>query len=98
PSIDPKKPEHETHEKLLRLAIGLYKDHPGLGAWKGYDEPAWVKMPAEPLVGAYHVFKELDPNHPVIIIQAPMRESLPLQTYQGAGDIFGVDIYPVTYP
>jgi hypothetical protein len=86
------------NEKLLRLAVDLYKNHPGLGAWKGYDEPAWVKMPADKLVGAYRLFKELDPNHPVIIIQAPMKESLPLEPYREAGDIFGVDIYPVTYP
>src|SRR5438094_8233907 len=95
PAIDPEKPEHE---RLLRLAIDLYKNHPGLGAWKGYDEPAWVKMPPEPLVKAYKIFKELDSNHPVIIIQAPMKESLPLAPYRDAGDIFGVDIYPVTYP
>src|SRR5213080_2986233 len=63
PAVDADKPENQH---LLRLAIELYKDHPGLGAWKGYDEPAWVKMPPEPLVRAYHVFKEMDPNHPVI--------------------------------
>jgi hypothetical protein len=40
----------------------------------------------------------LDPNHPVIIIQAPTKASLPLEPYADAGDIMGVDIYPVTYP
>ena len=95
PAIEPKKP---ANEKLLRLAIELYKDHPALGAWKGYDEPAWVKMPPQPLVASYRLFKQLDPNHPVIIIQAPMKASLPLEGYRDAGDIFGVDIYPVTYP
>src|SRR5437763_5821407 len=95
PAIDPEKPENE---RLIRLAVELYKDHPGLAAWKGYDEPAWVKMPAEPLVGAYKVFKELDPNHPVIIIQAPMKASLPLEPYGAACDIMGIDIYPITYP
>src|SRR5438094_1268988 len=95
PAIDPAKPQNE---KLLRLAIELYKDHPALGAWKGYDEPAWVKQPVEPLVSSYKLFKQLDPNHPVIIIQAPMKESLPLESYRDACDIMGVDIYPVTYP
>jgi hypothetical protein len=95
PSIDPKKPQNE---KLLRMTIEMYKDHPALGAWKGWDEPAWVKQPPEPLVAAYKMFKELDPNHPVVIIQAPTKASLPLETYRDAGDIFGVDIYPVTYP
>src|SRR5262249_10234794 len=65
PAMEPNtKP---ANEKLLRLAIDLYKDHPALGAWKGYDEPAWVKMPPEPLVASYKIFQELDPNHPVII-------------------------------
>src|SRR5439155_9830887 len=98
PAIEPDKPKNEQNQKLLRLAVQLYKDHPALGAWKGYDEPAWVKMPAEPLVKAYHLFKELDPNHPVIIIQAPMKASLPLEPYRAACDIMGVDIYPITYP
>jgi hypothetical protein len=90
--------DHPENEKLLRMAIEMYRDHPALGAWKGYDEPAWVKMPAEPLIKAYRVFKELDPNHPVVIIQAPTKGSLPLEPYRDAGDIFGVDIYPVTMP
>jgi hypothetical protein len=99
PSLPADKPKLAAeHERLLRLAIELYKDHPGLGAWKGYDEPAWVKMPADPLVNSYRLFKKLDPNHPVIIIQAPMKASLPLEGYVDAGDIFGVDIYPITYP
>src|SRR5262249_14001416 len=95
PAIKSDAPENE---KLLRLAIELYKNHPAFGAWKGYDEPAWVKMPPEPMIKAYKIFKKLDPNHPVIIIQAPMKASLPLELYRDAGDIFGVDIYPVTYP
>ncbi len=94
-AINPKKPENE---KLLRMTIEMYKDHPALGAWKGWDEPAWVKQPPEPMVAAYKLFKDLDPNHPVVIIQAPMKASAPLEQYHDTGDIFGVDIYPVTYP
>jgi hypothetical protein len=95
PAVDAKKPDNE---KLLRLAIELYKDHPALGAWKGFDEPAWVKQSPEPMIASYKLFHQLDPNHPVIIIQAPMKASLPLASYVPTGDIFGVDIYPVTYP
>jgi len=94
-ATNPKKPENE---RLLRLAINLYKDHPALGGWKGYDEPAWVKMPAEKLISARKIYRDLDPNHPVIIIQAPMKKSLPFRPYSDAADIFGVDIYPVAYP
>ncbi|MGI8906930.1 MAG: hypothetical protein ACR2IE_10615 [Candidatus Sumerlaeaceae bacterium] len=95
PSI---KPGDTEKEQKLRAMIARFKDHPGLGAWKGYDEPAWVKMPHEPLVAAYKIFKEMDPHHPVIIIQAPTKASLPLEPYAAAGDVFGVDIYPVAYP
>ena len=67
PAINPNKPQNE---KLLRMAIEMYRDHPALGAWKGFDEPAWVKQPPGPMVAAYKLFKELDPKHPVVIIQA----------------------------
>jgi hypothetical protein len=95
PSTKSKLPDHD---RLLKLATELYKDHPALCAWKGFDEAAWVKMPADALVPIYRQIKQLDPNHPVIIIQAPMKSALPLEPYADAGDIFGVDIYPVTFP
>jgi hypothetical protein len=85
--------------KMLRAVIEKFKDHPGLGAWKGYDEPAWVKMPADACAKAYQIFKQLDPNHPVILIHAPEPDaSLPLEPYMPACDITGVDIYPIAYP
>jgi len=98
PTLKPGDARSAKNEKLLTEAIELYKDHPALAVWKGYDEPAWVKMPAEPLVESYKFFKKMDPDHPVIIIQAPMKASLPLEPYKDACDIEGVDIYPVTYP
>src|SRR5207248_4571243 len=86
-------------EHNLRKVIAKFKEHPGLGAWKGYDEPAWVKMPAAACDKAYRIFKELDPNHPVILIHAPEPEaSLPLAAYMPACDVTGVDIYPIAYP
>lgn len=93
------KGKDSKNEKLLRYVIGLYRDHPGLGAWKARDESAWVKAPANALINAYHIFKEMDPNHPVIVIQAPEhKDVLPLEGYLPAGDIFGVDIFPIEYP
>jgi hypothetical protein len=93
------KPGQARREALLRKVILRFKDHPGLGAWKGADEPAWGKIPAEACLRAYKVFKELDPNHPVILIQAPEPDdSLPLQPYARACDITGMDIYPIAYP
>jgi hypothetical protein len=55
-------------------------------------------MPHEPVRRAYEIFKELDPNHPVILIQAPTKKSLPLESYMSACDVVGVDIYPIAYP
>lgn len=92
------KPGNTKNEKLLRLALELYRDHPGLGGWKAFDEAAWVKMPAAPMLKAYQIFKEMDPNHPVIVIQAPEHHALPLEDYVPVGDVMGVDIFPVTYP
>ncbi|MGZ4988851.1 MAG: hypothetical protein ACXWBP_12450, partial [Limisphaerales bacterium] len=93
------KGKDSKNEKLLRYVIGLYRDHPALGAWKARDESAWVKAPADALINAYHIFKEMDPNHPVIVIQAPEHHDvLPLEGYLPAGDIFGVDIFPIEYP
>ena len=62
-----------VQERTLRKIIARFKDHPGLGAWKGYDEAAWVKMPVEPVMAAYKIFKEMDPDHPVILIHAPTK-------------------------
>jgi len=36
-------------EAALRRMIKRFKDHPGLGAWKGEDEPEWGKHPIPPL-------------------------------------------------
>jgi hypothetical protein len=57
-----------------------------------------VKKPAAQLLSAYRIFKEMDPNHPVIVIQAPEHKALPLEDYVPAGDIMGMDIFPIEYP
>jgi hypothetical protein len=93
------KPGQARKEAALRQVIQRFKDHPGLGGWKGADEPAWSKTPAEDCGRAYRVIKELDPHHPVILIHAPEPESsLPLAPYMPACDITGMDIYPIAYP
>lgn len=82
----------------LRKLVNRLKDYPGLGAWKGDDEPEWGKRPLEPLVRAREVIKEADPNHPLVIIHAPRGTVESLRRYNVTGDIFGMDIYPVSYP
>jgi hypothetical protein len=84
-------------EKLRRI-IGMFKDHPGLGIWKGEDEPEWGKKPVPPLRNAYEIVRETDPHHPVWIVQAPRGTVESLKLYNDTYDIGGIDIYPVSYP
>jgi hypothetical protein len=82
----------------LRSIINRFKDYPALGAWKGADEPEWGKIPLPPLLRARRIIRETDPNHPVVIIQAPRGTVESLRKYDPTGDIMGVDIYPISYP
>ena len=88
----------EAREAQLRAILNRFKDHPGLGAWKGDDEPEWAKTSLPPLVRAYQTIKEVDPHHPVVIIHAPRGTVESLRTYNVCGDIVGADIYPISYP
>ena len=90
-------------EQLLAKVVNAFKDHPGLGAYKGIDEPRnpfrgenWIR-PAG-LVRAYAALKRLDPNHPVVIIQAPRSPVAALVPYRPAFDVTGADIFPIAYP
>jgi hypothetical protein len=91
--------QHDTRrEALLRRVVSEFKDHPGLGLWKGEDEPEWGKRKIPPMIRARDIIRELDPNHPIAIIQAPRGTVKTLRPYNTAGDITGADIYPVGYP
>jgi hypothetical protein len=90
-------------EVMLRQVIDALKGHPGLGVWKGVDEPRnrfrgedWIR-PAG-LVRAYDRIKARDPDHPVVITQAPGSTVQQLVPYRPAFDITGADIYPIAYP
>jgi hypothetical protein len=87
-----------AREKALRELINRFKNHPGLGAWKGDDEPAWAKKPLAPLVRAYEIIKETDPDHPIVLIHAPRDTTELLRKYNVTGDIVGMDVYPIAYP
>jgi hypothetical protein len=86
-------------EALLRRIVNQFKDHPGLGLWKGADEPEWGKMKVAGLIRAHEIVRELDNNHhPLILMQAPRGTADSLRPYDAACDIIGLDIYPVSYP
>jgi hypothetical protein len=86
------------NERLLTEVVDALKEHSGLGAWKGIDEPALAGTPAAGLVPAYKKLRALDPNHPLVIIQAPRGTAAALKKYVPTFDITGADIYPVAYP
>ena len=92
-----------TNEQLLRKIVAAFKAHPALGVYKGVDEPRnpfrgdkWIR-PAG-LVRAYDKLRALDPDHPVVIVQAPRSTVAELAPYRPAFDITGADIFPVAYP
>ena len=82
---------------LVRIANGL-KTHPALGAYKGVDEPAWGGVAPAGLTRARTKLRTIDPDHPVVITQAPLGSVASLIPYRPAFDITGADVYPVTYP
>jgi hypothetical protein len=92
------KPGQTNVEQLLRKILNTFKDHPGLGAYKGEDEPEWGKHSIPAMKRAYEIIKEVDPHHPVVIIEAPRGTSESLRKYNSVKDINGVDIYPVGFP
>jgi hypothetical protein len=96
-----------THQALLDQVVNTFKGHPGLGAWKGSDEPAHAHVPAAGCVAVYHHLKQLDPHHPVVLIEAPrgpgptpQSPDRPLtvaavRPYAAACDVHGIDIYAI---
>ena len=96
-----------SRQPLLDQVVNTFKGHPGLGAWKGSDEPAHAHVPAAGCVAVYHHLKRVDPNHPVVIIEAPRgpgpaphSADKPLtvaavRPYAAACDVHGIDIYPI---
>jgi hypothetical protein len=99
-----------SQRSLLDRIVNAVKGHPGLGAWKGADEPAHGHVPAAGCVAVYRHLRSIDPDHPVVLIEAPRGPSPNPQShdtrltvaavapYAAACDIHGIDIYPVSKP
>jgi hypothetical protein len=85
-------------ETALRSAINQFKNHPGLGFWKNWDEAAFAGEPVDNLVRGYEVIRQEDPNHPVIQVHAPRLTVEQLQPYNACADLLSLDIYPIGYP
>ena len=87
----------------LEQIIDALKNSPGLGAWKGTDEPLHGNIAPKGLKAAYKLISDRDPHHPLVLIQAPRARTAPLtaallRPYADAADIHGVDIYPISHP
>jgi hypothetical protein len=98
----PGGPPSPQEQLLARIADGL-QGHPGLGVYKGVDEPRnpfrgadWIR-PAG-LIRAFARLRQLDGSHPLVITQAPIGTVAQLSPYRKAFDITGADVYPVSYP
>jgi hypothetical protein len=50
------------------------------------------------LSAGYQILRELDADHPLVIIQAPRGNAADMKPYNNVSDIMGMDIYPVGYP
>jgi hypothetical protein len=102
PNLPPPSGRPSVNEQLLTQIVEGLKDHLALGAYEGVDEPANpnrpTRVPADGLIRAYQRLKALDPDHPLVIIQAPLGPVADLVPYRPAFDITGADIYPVSYP
>jgi len=76
PSPSPSPSPSPQQQLLTQIATAL-KGHPGLGVYEGVDEPANpnrpTPVPAAGLVRAHQTLKAADPDHPVVIVQAPLR-------------------------
>lgn len=98
------KADDEKAQAKLKKMIEMFKDHPALGGWKGADEPAWGNMnshgkrPPSSIATTYKMIHELDPNHPVIVIQAPRGTAEELAPYNPYLDVTGMDMFPINYP
>jgi len=97
-------PGEEKKLEKLKKVIETYKDHPALMGWKAADEPLWGNMnthgkrPPSSLALTYQTIHELDPNHPVIVLQAPRGTADENAAYDPYLDVTGMDVFPIGYP
>ncbi len=96
--IEVLKADDKAREAKLRKVIETFKDHPAIGGYKASDEPAWGHVPLDTVVRAYRVMREVDPNHPVLVLHAPKFAASVIAPYMAGCDVTGEDIFPIGYP
>lgn len=92
-------------EKFKKV-VETNRNHPALAFWKGEDEPLWGEMNSkekgtkapQTLALPYKMLHQLDPNHPMVVIQAPRGTVQELAGYRNVLDVTGADVFPISYP
>ena len=85
-------------DQRYRKAMARNQAHPSLIGYFNCDEPGWRGVSSEKLLEAYEYIRKLDPYRPIMLNEAPRGNIPDLRPYAAAGDIYGVDIYPVPEP
>jgi hypothetical protein len=78
--------------KRLKAYVEHYRDHPALGFWYFYDEPAPPKAPSELISGWKTFLKGLAPEVPTAIC---LKWDKTFREYRNSADILLADTYPV---
>jgi hypothetical protein len=81
----------------LQEVVTTLKDSPGLGLWKGQEEPFFTGWSVTALEHAHEITRAIDPAHLFVIIEAPRGTAADLAPYSAVCDGHGVDIYPVPF-
>ncbi len=86
------KPDYQAIAALVKR----YRRHPALLAWYLIDEPDETKMDPRSAVAIYDLIRDLDPYHPVYLVNNRPRT---YAAYSDASDILAIDVYPIpNYP
>jgi hypothetical protein len=94
----------QKKQAMLKKVVVAFKDSPGMGLWKGADEPDWgnshnpKNSTPQQVAHVAQLLHELDPDHPIWLVQAPRGTVASLRRYDAGWDVGGMDIYPVSYP
>ena len=85
-------------DQRYRRAMAKNQVHPSLIGYYNCDEPAWRGISSRQLLEAYKYLRKIDPYRPIMLNEAPRGKIPDIRPYAAAGDIYGVDIYPVPEP
>jgi hypothetical protein len=86
-----------AEEAMLANVVGALRSDPGLGLWRGVDEPWWGGWHHSALLHSFQTLSSLDPAHASLTVQAPRGTRWDLRPYASVTDAHGVDVYPVGY-